>query len=39
MSNFILPKDNIPVWAQELPEDEWKAFLSRKLDSNWVEDN
>lgn len=27
MEQFSLPVDNIPVWANIIPEDEWKAKL------------
>ncbi|XP_054160010.1 uncharacterized protein LOC128958219 [Oppia nitens] len=32
MADFELPKDNIPVWAHDMPEDQWKTFLERKVE-------
>ncbi|CAG2107714.1 unnamed protein product [Medioppia subpectinata] len=30
MTGIELPKDNIPLWAKDLPEDQWKSFIASK---------
>lgn len=30
MANFALPSENIPEWAEEIPEEKWKSFLIDK---------
>jgi hypothetical protein len=37
MSGFRLPSDNIPVWAQNIPEDQWKTLLLNKIEENKID--
>ncbi len=36
MSGFQLPNDCIPVWAQNIPEDQWKQFVLKKLEDKQI---
>lgn len=31
MNNFKLPPSSIPVWARDIPEDQWKEDLLQKI--------
>lgn len=31
MNNFKLPPSSIPVWARDIPEDQWKDDLLQKI--------